>query len=102
MATPRATRTKQQTEMQPRTLTGEELAAAAQQLMSEQKEPLTGTRTVLPSPQYDEEAEKLVQTVRKKGLALAEKIIDKCETAPLDTVHLNNVTKAIELYNAFK
>lgn len=102
MATPRTTRTKRQTEMQPRTLTGEELAAAAQQLMSEQKEPLTGKVMALPSYQYDEETAELAGKVRKKGLALAEKIIDKCETAPLDTVHLNNVTKAIELYNAFK
>lgn len=102
MATPRATRTKQQTEMQPRTLTSEELAAAAQQLKSEQKEPLTGKVMALPSYQYDKETAELAGKVRKKGLALAEKIIDKCETAPLDTVHLNNVTKAIELYNAFK
>ena len=99
MATPRTTKT-QKIAMPPGMPTSEVLAAAIQE--QRMNEPLTGTRTVLPSPQYDEEAEKLVQTVRKKGLALAEKIIDKCETAPLDTVHLNNVTKAIELYNAFK
>ena len=40
--------------------------------------------------------------VREKALKLVEKIIDSCTTAPLDTVHLNNVTKAIELYTAFK
>lgn len=100
MATPRTTKTQKGITMPPGMPTSEALAAALQE--QKQKDPLTGTRMALPSQQYDEEAEKLAQTVRKKGLALAEKIIDKCDTAPLDTVHLNNVTKAIELYNAFK
>lgn len=84
MATPRTTRTKQAEVQQPQMLTGETPAAAAQPLL------------------YDEETAQLAGTVKKKGLALAERILDKCQNAPLDTVYLNNVTKAIELYNAFK
>ena len=85
MATPRTTRTKQAEVQQPQMLTVKEPAAAAAQ-------PLL----------YDEETAQLAGTVKKKGLALAERILDKCQNAPLDTVYLNNVTKAIELYNAFK
>ena len=58
------------------------------------------------SPPQVREAEdkisKINLEVREKALKLVEKIIDSCTTAPLDTVHLNNVTKAIELYTAFK
>lgn len=97
MATPRRT---QKIVMPPSMPTSEELAAKLQE--QKQTEPLTGNITVLPSHKYDEEAAELAAKVRRKGLALAEKIIDKCENAPLDTIYLNNVTKAIELYNAFK
>ena len=50
----------------------------------------------------DDKISKIDLEVREKALKLVEKIIDSCTTAPLDTVHLNNVTKAIELYTAFK
>lgn len=56
-------------------------------------------------PQIREAEDKISKInleVREKALKLVEKIIDSCTTAPLDTVHLNNVTKAIELYTAFK
>lgn len=56
-------------------------------------------------PQVREAEDKISKInleVREKALKLVEKIIDSCTTAPLDTVHLNNVTKAIELYTAFK
>ena len=87
MATPRTTRTKQAEMRQPQMLTGETPAAAAQPLLHDKETAPIAS---------------LALTVRKKGLALAEKILDKCENAPLDTIYLNNVTKAIELYNAFK
>lgn len=50
----------------------------------------------------EDKISKINLEVREKALKLVEKIIDSCTTAPLDTVHLNNVTKAIELYTAFK
>ena len=50
----------------------------------------------------DDKISKIDLEVREKALKLVEKIIDSCTTAPLDTVRLNNVTKAIELYTAFK
>ena len=102
MATPRTTRTKQQTEMQPRMLTSEELAAAAQQLKSEQKELLTGKVMALPSYQYDEETAELAGKVRKKGLELADKILDNAGSPPYTQGQLDIALRAIELYNAFK
>lgn len=52
--------------------------------------------------EVEDKISKINLEVREKALKLVEKIIDSCTTAPLDTVHLNNVTKAIELYTAFK
>lgn len=101
MATPRTTRTKQ-IDTPPRKLTSEELAAAAQQLKSEQKEPLPGAVMALPSWQYDEETAQLAGKVRKKGLELAEKILDNAGSPPYTTGQLDIALRAIELYNAFK
>ena len=99
MVTPRTTRTKQ-IDMPPRAQTSEELAAAAQQL--KQKEPLLGKVMALPSWQYDEETAQLAGKVRKKGLELAEKILDNAGSPPYTTGQLDIALRAIELYNAFK
>ena len=99
MATPRTARTKQ-FDTPPRALTSEELAAAAQQL--KQKEPLPGAVMALPSWQHDEETAQLAGKVRKKGLELAEKILDNAGSPPYTQGQLDIALKAIELYNAFK
>lgn len=100
MATPRTTKTQKGITMPPGMPTSEALAAALQE--QKQKDPLTGTRMALPSQQYDEEAEKLAQTVRKKGLELAEKILDNAGSPPYTQGQLDIALRAIELYNAFK
>ena len=82
MATPRTTRTKQ-IDMPPRLLTSEELAAAAQQ-------------------HGEEEMAQLARKVRKKGLELAENILDNAGSPPYTTGQLDIALRAIELYNAFK
>lgn len=82
MSTPRTTRTKQ-TEMPPRLLTSEELAAVSQQ-------------------HDEEETAQLAGKVRKKGLELAEKILDNAGSPPYTTGQLDIALRAIELYNAFK
>ena len=99
MATPRITRT-QKIDMPPRALTSEELAAAAQQL--KRQEPLPGAVMALPSWQHDEETAQLAGKVRKKGLELAEKILDNAGSPPYTQGQLDIALKAIELYNAFK
>ena len=85
MATPRTTRTKQAEVQQPQVLTVEESVAAAAQ----------------PLP-HDEETAQLAGRVRKKGLKLAENILDNAGSPPYTTGQLDIALKAIELYNAFK
>ena len=101
MATARTTKTQKVTMPPPETPTSEVLAAAAQQ--EKMKEPLTGGNiTVLPQWKYDEEAEQLAANVRKKGLALAEKILDNVSGLPCSVGQIDMALKAIELYKAFK
>ncbi|PWM78664.1 MAG: hypothetical protein DBY32_04075 [Phascolarctobacterium sp.] len=48
------------------------------------------------------EHEKLAMRVREKGLQVAERILDATGVPPYGSVQLENVLKAIELYNTFK
>lgn len=86
--------------MPPGMPTSEALAAALQE--QKKNDPLTGARTALPSHQCDVETAQLAGKVRKKGLELAEKILDNAGSPPYTQGQLDIALRAIELYNAFK